>query len=335
MDNIFWYTLVLIFLSAIIGSFMNSRSKDRCLNDFRGFNVTMHEIDGDVIWGALNVYCTGIELFYLDPHFDPDGYIESSYILYKDQYPTIQGIYRYHDALSPRNQKIREKSIKKTYHPKVFRRLLRQLRNIVNTFKDSIYQSIGLIIGQAQKANPKSTLLKTQDKRLTSITQDIVQVTANAYEPILERYIGKRVVMDVHKEGEEYEFHGILKEYTNEFIEILDITRREQVAIQLPADDTATFEQFNLIVNKSGFKVTLENKSAQSILIRQLVVDNSLREINLTCEPRAAKELDLPEKIEENAEIVIEMVRIFDAIIHRKFCLVRHCGEPLDLKVAK
>jgi len=58
--------------------------------------------------------------------------------------------------------------------------LARSFRNLLNTFKDSIFQSIGLVVGQAQKTNPKSTLLKSQNKRITAISHDLIKISANA-----------------------------------------------------------------------------------------------------------------------------------------------------------
>lgn len=233
MDNIFWYTILFIFLSAVTGAFFNSRMKDRCLKDFRNFNVTLEEIDGGQAQGNLVVYSTGLEFEYPAPQIDQSGHIETSYIIYKDQYATIQGIYRYFDRLSEKSQKQREKSIRTSYHPNIFRRMFRSLRNILNTFKDSILQSVGLIVGQAQKLHPKSTLLQSQNKRITSLSQEIIHISANAYEPILEKYIGKKVVLDVRQGEQDLEYAGILKEYTYDFIELLDIDRKESRSVEM------------------------------------------------------------------------------------------------------
>ena len=81
MDTIFWYTLLFIFLSALVGTFLNSRAQDHCLRDFAGFPVTLEEADGDRAWGKLVVFSTGLELEYAAPHQDTDGHIEMSYIL--------------------------------------------------------------------------------------------------------------------------------------------------------------------------------------------------------------------------------------------------------------
>lgn len=327
MDIIFWYTLLFIFLSALVGTFLNSRARDRCLLDLKGFHVTLEEIDGDLAWGRLNVYSTGIELEYLSAHHDNDGHVESSYIIYKDQYATIQGIYRYHDELSEASQKIRQKSIQKSYHPNIFKRLFRSMRNILNTFKDSIFQSVGVIIGQAQKANPKSTLLKTQDKQITAISKEIIQVSANAYEPILEKYIGKKVVLDVRKGDKEIEYYGILKEYTNNFIEILDIEQTEDKTVEVADEHKLTQNDHGIIITRDGLKFSIENKGNKILFIKQIVAENFQKKLNIICNPESVADFYTESQIKAKITIHFKVVRKMDVIIPRKYCLVRHSGE--------
>ena len=40
---------------------------------------------------------------------------------------------------------------------------------------------------------------------------------------LLERYIGKRIVLEISKGDRIHEFPGVLKDYTSEFIEVLDV----------------------------------------------------------------------------------------------------------------
>ena len=45
----------------------------------------------------------------------------------------------------------------------------------------------------------------------------------NSFEPLLERYIGNKVVLEMIKGDKVIEYSGVLKEYTADFIEIMDI----------------------------------------------------------------------------------------------------------------
>lgn len=45
----------------------------------------------------------------------------------------------------------------------------------------------------------------------------------SAFEPLLERYIGNKVVLEMIKGDKVLEYCGVLKDYTAEFIEIMDV----------------------------------------------------------------------------------------------------------------
>jgi len=44
-----------------------------------------------------------------------------------------------------------------------------------------------------------------------------------SFEPLLERYIGRRVVLELIKGEKIFKYSGVLKDYTAEFMEIMDI----------------------------------------------------------------------------------------------------------------
>jgi len=44
-----------------------------------------------------------------------------------------------------------------------------------------------------------------------------------SFEPLLERYIGHKVVLEMIKGDKIFEYCGVLKDYTAEFIEIMDV----------------------------------------------------------------------------------------------------------------
>ncbi len=44
-----------------------------------------------------------------------------------------------------------------------------------------------------------------------------------SFEPLLERYIGHRVILELIKGDKLLKYSGVLKDYTSEFIEIMDV----------------------------------------------------------------------------------------------------------------
>jgi small nuclear ribonucleoprotein (snRNP)-like protein len=216
-------TILFIIFAAGVGAFVRKRSRDKCLRDFEKNMVTLEQKSGKTIWGKLRVENTGLEFIYSEKHKDEEGHDETSYILYKYEYPEISAVVRFHDMLSEQNKKAREKELKRTYHPGFWRRLKRRILNIFRTIRDSIVEIVNLLISQAKKATPAGKVLTSQDKYVSQMKQELMASAGTSFEPLLERYIGHKVVLEMIKGDKVLEYCGVLKEYTAEFIEIMDV----------------------------------------------------------------------------------------------------------------
>ncbi len=228
MPDTFAITIIFIIVCTVVGAFIKGRTKDRCLDDFSGFRVTLERADGKTVWGKLRVENSGLELIYDKPYFDEkDGHAETSYILYKNEYGDLRHIVCYLDELDPAKAELRAKSLEKTTNPAWHSRLTRRVRNVFGTVRDSILEVFNLFMGKMKSAGSVGKLLQGQDKYIAQMQQQAFSAVGSAYEPILERYLGKRVIMAVVREGKKKEYEGILKDYTTEFIELLDIKYKE------------------------------------------------------------------------------------------------------------
>jgi len=218
-------TIIFIVLAALVGAFIRRICKDKCLKDFSWNMVTMEETSGKIIWGKLRVENTGLEFIYPQKHKDEDGHDEASYILYKYEYTNIAALIRFHDELCERNKKERGKELKRTYHPNVLRRTKRKIINIFKTVRDSVMEVVSLLISQVKKSTA-GAVLTSQDKYVSQMQQEVIGTVGTSYEPLLERYIGHKVVLDFIKGDKILEYCGVLKEYTAEFVEIMDVNYR-------------------------------------------------------------------------------------------------------------
>ena len=223
MLDTFTITIICIVICAFFIFFIRRKIKDKCLKDFSRDMVTLEETTGKVIWGKLSVENTGLELVYLTRHSDKSGHDETSYILYKHEYPTIQVLIRYHDELDEPSKKEREAELKRTYHPTTLRRFKRKTVNFFKTMKDSVMEVVNLLIGQTKKVSPAGAILVSKDRHTSQIKQELVSSVGTSFEPLLERHIGKMVVLEVIKGGKIFEYPGVLKDYTAEFIEVMDV----------------------------------------------------------------------------------------------------------------
>jgi hypothetical protein len=150
MDLSLIITLGLIFLITLIGAYVRSTVRDRCLKSFVQFNVTLELANGKIVWGKMRLEPTGLELLYPDAVQD-EKHIEASYVLYGQEYGDIQAIYRYADALSLEERARRDRDVQRAFHPGPFRRLGRGLRNFLSTATNSLNEVLNVVLGRVQK----------------------------------------------------------------------------------------------------------------------------------------------------------------------------------------
>ena len=99
---------------------------------------------------------------------------------------------------------------------------------------------INLLISLAKKATPAGTVLASQDKYVSQMKQELMGSVGASYEPLLERYIGNRVVLELIRGDTVFEYCGVLKEYTADFIEVMDV--------DYEADQDQTARKADLVV---------------------------------------------------------------------------------------
>ena len=223
MQDTFAITIILIVVCTIVGAFIKGRSKDRCLYSFSKSPVTLELTSGKSIWGKLFVENSGLELIYAEGHLDKDEKnIETSYILYKNEYDQIKTLVRYIDDLDEVLLKSRDKELEATKHPASRMKIARRFRNFFGTVRDSLLEVANLFMGRIKTATPAGAVLRGQDKYVTEIQKEAISAVSASYEPILERYIGKKVVLALIHGDRKIEYAGILKDYTTEFIQVMD-----------------------------------------------------------------------------------------------------------------
>jgi hypothetical protein len=185
--------------------------------------VTLEDAAGKYIWGTLRVESTGMELVYSQPNKDDDGHLESSYLLYKYEYSNISALVRYHHMLTAASHQRRENELQRVYHPNWLRRFWRKTVNIFKTIRDSIMEVSNVLLAQARKTTVAGGLLSSQDKYVSQMKNEVIGSIETSYEPLLETYVGHRVVAEMLRGQTPVEIVGILKDYSSDFIELLDV----------------------------------------------------------------------------------------------------------------
>jgi len=228
LSNTIWLTILFILAVSLVIMVLNRRTKDRCLKDFDGFLATMNDKKGKRLYGRLKVYTTGLEFYYRDDHVDKDGHIETSSILYKQEFNAMWVILRFHDELSPKNQVRRQRQLQRSFHPGFHRRIARGTRNLMINLKDALTDITSTVLSTVSTSSPAAKVMATQQKQVSRAQTELVGYAGTAYDPILERHIGRRVVLEITTPLNVVEEHvGILKEYSSDFLEVMGLNYRD------------------------------------------------------------------------------------------------------------
>lgn len=230
MLDAFTITFLLILLSALLAAIIRRVRRDKCLRDFAGDMITLEKVSGKVpAKGAMELRSTGMEFVYPEKEIDEDECHMSSYIFFKYEYPQIQALVRYHNDLTAERQKKRLKQFNRLYHPSRFRKLGRKIRSLGNIVQDSIREVIDLVINYAQKSKHTGSVLATKNTYVMRMKDDLIESVGMAHEPLLEKYIGHKVVLELIKGEQKLRFSGVLKDYTKSFIELWNLDYRTDI----------------------------------------------------------------------------------------------------------
>ncbi len=218
-------TILIILAAALISAFSRRVKRDKCLYDFNNDPVSLEKITGKITAkGILKVENTGLEFIYSKEKKDEEkNHMHSTYIFYKYEFPQIQALIRFHDELSEEGKKARERELKRTYRPSAYKKLKRKIRNISKTVSDSLTELANAMVAHFQKSGASGAILKSQDKYLKQINQNLIESVGSSFDPILEKYIGHKIIFDLIKGENVHQYSGILKNYTANYIEILDV----------------------------------------------------------------------------------------------------------------
>lgn len=330
IENPFALALTVIFLVALIGAFVAARKRDRCLAKFRKHPVTIEEQTGRRIWGLLKVFSKGLELVYESPFEEP---AKNSFLIYAAELGRVLSIRRFVDRLDGEGRRQRDRQTRKMADPPLAARIRRWARNIVNTFRDAIVQAMGMSVQQAAKTSP-SPGLKAQGGQVTAIGTMLVGETANAYEPMIEQYIGRPVILELVNPADEskraVEYHGYLGEYSAQFILLVGV--RDRSGEHVPLDGrTSSLLEGTLRVRAEPTVVHVENRSAVPVVVEGVRAGDVCHDIDARVEPGATADVNVPEGARrEDAAAVICWERTFDLIVPRAAGVIRHASEPAE-----
>jgi small nuclear ribonucleoprotein (snRNP)-like protein len=231
-----WLPMVLLFVAATVTAIAARRKRDRCLKYFNREPVMILMQSGKWLWGRFVAYPKAMELVFETPKKDADGLKKASYVLYSPEVDGIKKILQPLPDVGTKQHDRWEKEINRIANPSLLRRLRRWIWNMFNTLRDAISQSLGMVIGTMKKSTPMGKV-SGADKRAGDIGNTLLGTVPNAYEPVLEKYLSKQVVVEMLEDGEVLEFAGLLQEYSGKYLLLRNVALQPEIDIGTPLPD--------------------------------------------------------------------------------------------------
>jgi hypothetical protein len=319
MDLSLIITLGVIFLITLIGAYLRSTVRDRCLKSFVGFTVTLELANGKIVWGKMRLEPTGLELLYPDAIQD-EKHIEASYVLYGPEYGDIQAIYRYADALSLEERANRDRNVRRAFHPGPFRRVGRGLRNFLSTATESLNEVMNVVLGRVQKTGGRY-IADGGSASISRLGGRVLGQVGSVHDPMLESLVSRRVVADWLEDGEVHEHVGILQDYSADFLLLLDVQYPQQETLTVDARGVGVASRVS--AEYADGALTVYNLGSQPLLLQSIKGDGHEQIINGLVD--GGETLMLHTEMEPiGAQISLRVVRELDLIVPRTRCVVRH-----------
>jgi hypothetical protein len=276
---------------------------------------------------------TGFELIYRDSVQDVN-HVESSYVLYGTEFADIQAIYRYVDDLSPEDLAQRQRELKRYFHPGLLVRLVRNMQHFVSLASDSLTEVLGMIMGQLRK--PAGRYIgNVSDAQFARLSTAVVGTIGTTYDPLLERFIGDKVVVDLLEGEESHEHVAVFKNYSADFIELLDVQYPQPQTYHLSGQPDNRVAK-SLVTERDGKILRVRNTSEQPILIQSIRMSNAPdadeEMLNVVVDGGEVVELQ-PVGLTDDATLVVRIVRELDMVVPRTRCVIRHRADRYEPSV--
>jgi small nuclear ribonucleoprotein (snRNP)-like protein len=220
----FWLPMILLFLAATITAIATRRKRDRCLKYFNREPVMILMQSGKWLWGRFIAYPKAMELVFENP--DSTG--KASYVLYSPEVDGIRKILQPPPRIGTKEHERWKKEIERIANPSMLRRFRRAVWNVFNTLRDAVSQSLGMILGTLKSKSPMGKVAGA-DKRAGEIGNTLLGTVPNTYEPVLEKYLSKQVVVEMLEDGQVVEFIGLLQEYSGKYLLLRNVALQPKV----------------------------------------------------------------------------------------------------------
>ncbi len=351
-DHTFAFSIITVTVITVFSTVMATLKKDKLLKSLAGHLVTIElkgsqpDSDGERHRGRLRVESEGLEVVEEQVNSSNE---KVSYLLREDEQKNIHAIIRYHDFLTDIEKEEREREVNRVYHPSIGVRLRRKIRNVVNEMKRVATEAFSLVFGKVREQFGKYAK-ELEEKGAEAVTF----ATTATYDALIDKLIGTRVVVRVK---DNLEYVGVLKDYTSQFIQLLNVDYRNRWQTTVKRDEGSKHQR-GLTLQKDGDDIVIRSRSPFKVTLKHIYwqgdrPDAKREKINQTIEPFGElrlniiprlnvtvspfQKLELPTSFHyqsyKTIDFHFESVRVADVVLLKNYGLVRHRTEKFDAKI--
>ncbi|MCG8419805.1 MAG: hypothetical protein MJE77_17870 [Proteobacteria bacterium] len=284
-DNAVGLTVTVIVVSAIAVALVRLRQRDKCLSLLDGYHVTYLGCHGGSLWGRLVVYSKGLEVVFDAIHTSRNGIEKSSALIYENDLLDCLALCRSVEALSDSEVNRRMRQIRTAFRPGRVRRGGRAVRNLVITLRDAFGKVLGAFLGQlSRESSVRARFLGAQKNQVTELGKVILGAAGNAYEPMLERHVGKPVVLQVKspvaKDQPIIEIPGFLAEYSDRYIAVFNTVHEPYRDVHLDVSDVSeSLEEDGFRIDRNHDRVVVTCTGPEVVVVKSVATETRTMEL--------------------------------------------------------
>ena len=305
LGSIFWITLLVLLLIAIVSSFLKLRKRDRTLRLFKDQYISINLGPGrQVRTGKLHPNSLGsVQIDYRSPEPITDGPDRTAMLLSAGDMQQSLCVSRIVRGLDPHHLALRQRQIQRNCNPRFIRRRIRNITNFMTTIKDAIVNTFTQLLGTVGSVSPVGKVISNQKSGITEIAGNFSQ--PKAYEPNLERNIGRGVEVEIAlPDGSpvpSVHHSGWLVSYTENYIAIFDTSEpRDPVICTIDS----TLEKDGLTMERGDGWFKVSNASADPCSLGTVTSGQSSTLVNAVLLPGSSINVALPGSESVSLEII-------------------------------
>jgi tetratricopeptide (TPR) repeat protein len=198
------------------------------------------------------------------------------------------------------------------------------IRNAVGSATDSLRDVLAIVLGRVQRTQGRYVVEEGREA-LTKIGGNVLTEVSSIHDPMLERYVGRQVVIEVLEDGEIHEHVGLFKEYSADFLHVLDVQYPHNRYVEVEPDGTA--EADAVTAAYADRRLRLTNRGEQPLLVISITVGDHSQMVNAIVDAGRTIDLRVAAAEPETARVHVQTARELDIIVPRSRCVVRHRAE--------